>query len=216
MDEPDDIYLKAERNPECRVIGSDLSLIQRQNLTPNCNFVQQDMENEDWLFDHKFDYIHFRYIVTCFNDTRAVIKRAYDSLRPGGWIEFYDVTALIVELDSSVHDTAVEKWCKLLVQGGLLVDKDLIKPQKYAQWCRDTGFVTVTEKRVPLPSNGIWPKDPRMKEIGKKSLINQLNLVDSLTKFITLAGLSAEETSHLERQVKDDFRNPALHFYKEV
>lgn len=198
------------------MIGSDLSLIQRQNLPTNCSFIQQDVEKEDWAFDQGFDYIHFRYVVTCFDEMPAVIRKAYSGLRPGGWIELYDVTALIVGLDSSVTGTAVQKWCELLVQGGLKAGKDLLKPQKYAQWCSSAGFTNVKETRFPLPSNGVWPKDAQMKKIGRHSLINQLNLVDSLTKFITLAGLSAEATADLERQVKDDFQNPDIHFFKEV
>lgn len=198
------------------MIGSDLSLIQREKLTPNCQFIQQDLEKEEWKFEHQFDHIHFRYVVTCFDDMPAIIKKAYDCLKPGGWIEFYDTEPVIIPLDDTVHGTAVEQWCKLIIQGALAAGRDVLKPEKYAKWCAEAGLVNVTEKRFPLPNNGIWPKDPTMKKMGRYSMKIQTSLVDSLTKFIRLAGLSAEETAIFEAQVKENLRDPKIHYFKEV
>lgn len=50
----------ARHHPGSTVIGTDLSLIQTQdNLPPNVSFVREDSE-ELWVFDHLFDYIHWR------------------------------------------------------------------------------------------------------------------------------------------------------------
>lgn len=46
----------AEDNPTCSVIGTDLSSIQPLSWMPNCQFVQENSELQDWLFPHKFDY----------------------------------------------------------------------------------------------------------------------------------------------------------------
>ncbi|KAJ6779390.1 hypothetical protein PWT90_03945 [Aphanocladium album] len=206
----------AKQNPNCQVIGSDLSLIQGEQQTPNCRFIQQDLEQEEWEFEQQFDHIHFRYIVTCFDDTPAVIKKAYDCLKPGGWIEFYDTEPVIIPLDDTSRGTAVERWCDLIVQGAQAAGRDVLKPEKYAGWCEQTGFVNVTEKRFPLPNNGFWPKDTTMKKIGQYCLKNQTSLIDSLTKFIRLAGLSAEETATFQCEVKKNLRDPKIHYFKEV
>jgi hypothetical protein len=35
-----------------------------------------------------FGYIHLRMVFTCFDDTREVIRQAYENMNPGAWIEF--------------------------------------------------------------------------------------------------------------------------------
>lgn len=52
----------ARENPDVRVIGTDLSLIQPppDKLPPNCRFVREDSEADDWVHDVKFNYIHTR------------------------------------------------------------------------------------------------------------------------------------------------------------
>ncbi|KAJ4150185.1 hypothetical protein LMH87_010948 [Akanthomyces muscarius] len=206
----------AQKNPDCQVVGTDLSLIQGGQVTPNCRFVQQDLENEDWIFEHQFDHIHFRYVVACFDDTPAVIKKAYDCLKPGGWIEFYDVLPIVVPLDDNVRGTAVEQWYNLILQGALTAGRDMSRPERYARWCEDTGFVNVTERRFPFPSNGLWPKDATMKKIGKYFMKIQIGLVGSLNKFVRLAGLSVEEAASLEARAKEDLRDPKIHYYVNI
>ena len=38
-----------------------------------------------------FDYVHLRLVFSCFNDPRIVIQRAFNNLRPGGWLEFQEL-----------------------------------------------------------------------------------------------------------------------------
>lgn len=202
----------AQQHPHCQVIGTDLSQIQKEHSAPNCKFIRQDAENEEWNFDQKFDYIYFRYVVSCFNDMPAVMKKAFDCLAPGGWVEFYDTSPVMVTLDDTFRGTAAERWNQALLKGGLRAGRDLLKAQKYAGWCKSIGFVDVTEELFPLPSNGKWPKNPKMKEIGKHTMKNLMGLVDSLTKFLELSGLSPEEISDLKREAKRDIQDGAIHF----
>lgn len=54
----------SEAFPNAHVIGTDLSRIQPdvEDSLPNCHFVRDDAEDE-WIFDHAFDYIHLRMMV---------------------------------------------------------------------------------------------------------------------------------------------------------
>lgn len=55
----------ARAHPEANVLGQDISLIQpTKSMPPNCSFVREDTE-EPWVFEHKFDYIHWRLMLTC-------------------------------------------------------------------------------------------------------------------------------------------------------
>ncbi|XWW96346.1 hypothetical protein V2A60_004319 [Cordyceps javanica] len=193
------------------VIGSDLSLIQRKHELPNLEFVQHDVELDEWQFGAPFDYIHMRYIVTCFDNTKAVFQNAYDNMNAGGWVEFFDADMDLKSPDGSFQGTAIERWGKLLLQGGQKRGRDLLRPRHFAEWCRDIGFEDVHEEIVPLPNNG-WPEDPKMRAIGELYTANLIGLVDSFTKFLTLAGLSRTEAVELETQAKKDIQNPDIHF----
>jgi SAM-dependent methyltransferase len=81
----------ARLNPSSHVIATDLTQIHPPYIPPNYEFIKEDSEAE-WVFpDFKFDYVHLRMCCTCFNNTRAVIRNAFDNLNPGGWIEFQDM-----------------------------------------------------------------------------------------------------------------------------
>lgn len=60
----------AREHPRSRVIGQDISMIQpSENCPPNLTFVREDTE-EPWVFDTKFDYIHWRLMLTCCKQSR--------------------------------------------------------------------------------------------------------------------------------------------------
>lgn len=74
----------AKQHPDTNIIGTDISLIQpSENAPPNVKFEREDSE-QDWLFDHHFDFIHWRLMVSCFNDFEAMIRKCFHHLRPGG------------------------------------------------------------------------------------------------------------------------------------
>lgn len=51
----------ARQYPASNVIGTDISAIQVMiKLPENLFFVREDSEGDEWLFDHLFDYIHWR------------------------------------------------------------------------------------------------------------------------------------------------------------
>ncbi|KAK8087617.1 hypothetical protein PG997_002578 [Apiospora hydei] len=52
----------ARANPAARVVGTGLSLIQPppDKVSPNCRFVREDSEEDEWVHEVQFDYIHMR------------------------------------------------------------------------------------------------------------------------------------------------------------
>lgn len=52
----------ARKDPEVRVVGTDLSLIQPppDKVPPTCRFVREDSEEDEWVHEVEFDYIHMR------------------------------------------------------------------------------------------------------------------------------------------------------------
>jgi SAM-dependent methyltransferase len=59
------------------------------SVPANCRFEVDDAE-DDWVFSEPFDFIHARAVVTCFKDNRAMVKKIFDNLTPGGYFELQD------------------------------------------------------------------------------------------------------------------------------
>ncbi|KAG6222196.1 hypothetical protein E4U25_000563, partial [Claviceps purpurea] len=164
----------ATLNPACHVVGTDISAIQRPHSRPNLKFVLHDFEKEAWpaKYGRDYDYIHLRYTLICFDSTPAVLRRAFELLRPGGWIEFYEPIQSFVRLGKSLEGTAFGKWVDLIVEAARRQGRDWTETVHYATWLRQAGFVNVTEKRFGIPMN-TWTNDERLKQMGRLSLKNE-------------------------------------------
>ncbi|KAG6060126.1 hypothetical protein E4U32_003630 [Claviceps aff. humidiphila group G2b] len=206
----------ATANPACHVTGTDISAIQHAHSLPNLTFVLHDFEKDAWPAQCgcDYDYIHLRYTLICFDSTPAVLSRAFQLLRPGGWIEFYEPNVTLVRMGKSPFE-AYAKWASLIVQEARRGGRDWTNIVHYAAWLREAGFVNVTEKRFGLPMNS-WPKDERLKQIGRLSLQNELALVDSLGPALRKAVHDEEEAHAIEEGAKRDLQDPNMHVLREM
>lgn len=125
----------AEQYPSAAVTGSDISRIQPETKPDNCKFVQEDSE-EPWIHPpNHFDYIHMRLVHSCFDHPKAVINYAFDSLAPGGWIEFHDTCPRVLCADG----TAIQKTWDLLIEGAAAMGRDILVAPYYKQWLEEAG-----------------------------------------------------------------------------
>jgi ubiquinone/menaquinone biosynthesis C-methylase UbiE len=193
------------------VLGIDLSIAEPQDSLPqNCQFLKVDAENDEWPAQ-SLDYIHFGYVISCFDDTKAVMKKAFDHLKPGGWIELHDPEMRNVTDDDSVKGTAIEEWVETTVKGGKTVGRDLCKSTHYGKWLKETGFVNVQDVQFQLPINE-WPENPKLKQIGAIYKHNLLGLLESLAQFLTHSGLSNSEAGDLKERAKRDIHDPQIRY----
>ncbi|KAL7917443.1 S-adenosyl-L-methionine-dependent methyltransferase [Trichoderma austrokoningii] len=199
----------AEQHPESTVLGVDLSIAEPQDSLPeNCQFQQLDAETGEWP-PTQFDYIHFGHVLSCFDDTKAVMKKAFDHMQPGGWIEFHDPEMRIIADGGSANGTAFEECVQMVIKGARTVGRDLRKPAQYPIWLNETGFVNVQNAKFLLPINE-WPENPKLKHVGATYKHNFLGLVESFDRFLTFAGLSNAEAEDLKERVKKDIHNPQI------
>lgn len=140
----------AKRFPESNVIGTDLSLIQPEG-PPNCSFIKEDAELDEWTLPVVFDYIHLRMIHTCFDDYRALFKRCYDNLEPGGWIELQDAVFKLMCTDGTANGSYIERFSQLILQAGESIGRDLDIPSNYKEMLIEAGFLDVVEDIGPVP-----------------------------------------------------------------
>ncbi|KAK7703478.1 hypothetical protein SLS64_009148 [Diaporthe eres] len=141
----------AQEHPQATVIGTDLSMIQPIDVAPNVQFFKEDSEHSDWIHPQPFDYIHLRLAVSCFDDHRTVIRKSFDNMRPGGWIELMDPVFQTLCDDNTLDGTQLQRLNRIMIEAGLAIGRDLNKPLNYKQWLLDAGFVDVVEEVGPGP-----------------------------------------------------------------
>jgi SAM-dependent methyltransferase len=202
----------AKQYPKANVIGSDLSLIQPTHAVDNCSFIKEDAENDEWTYNQRFDFIHFRLIYTCFNDLAAILKKTYDHLESGGWVEFQDQTPEIKSFDGSSVGSGMEKFGQTIVSGLTRIGRDATRIKTLRQLLVAQGFVDVTERIMPYPI-GAWPRDPHYKEVGRWMGHNVGLGLEGSIKMLFAAGLSEWEANDLISRVRGELKNHHVHAF---
>ncbi|RDA91508.1 hypothetical protein CP533_4584 [Ophiocordyceps camponoti-saundersi (nom. inval.)] len=145
----------AELFPDCEVVGTDISAIAETHSVPmNVFFEIEDAEDWDRPSDH-YDLIHFRCMEGAFRDWRFIYDSAFDSLKPGGWIELIDFDSI----------ESVKIWFTVFSEGSPIfnIARDLeVAAERTgrkrgiahmdAQLLVESGFVDVqvTEHAIPM------------------------------------------------------------------
>lgn len=88
-------------------------------------------------------------------------------LTPGGYIELADVVFPIRTDDDTIPpDSALMKWCNLMVEAGQKLGRPLNGANYYKQQLEAAGFTNIVEVQFKWPINR-WPKDQKFKDLGK-------------------------------------------------
>ena len=98
----------ADEYPGAMVTGTDISPIQPAWVPTNCHFYIDDAES-DWTYQNQFDYIHGRAIGNAIGDWDKFSAQAFQTLKPGGWLEIQDFEGFIFSDDGTLTD---DSWCK--------------------------------------------------------------------------------------------------------
>ena len=145
----------ADKFPRCDVIATDLSAIQPVFVPPNLRFEIDDCE-EEWLFSQPFDFIHIRTMGGSIGDWPALLKRAYDNLAPGAWIEVTDFeTWCCTDDDSLPKESALEEWQQALIEASQRVGRVMLIAQHFKQLVTEAGFEDVKEDTRKVQSSQV-------------------------------------------------------------
>lgn len=102
-------------------------------------FIRDDAE-DTWEFGpQKFDYIHARHVMSCFDQPRAVMAQAFANLAPGGWVEYHDTTVDVLSMDGSAQGTTLEEWGRLIMAGAAASGRDVRVSMHYKEWLEEVG-----------------------------------------------------------------------------
>lgn len=202
--------------PEAQIVGSDLSPSQPEYVPPNVRFFVEDM-TDDWEYprDH-FDFIHTRITLGCWSDMkRQVLQRAFDHLRPGGWMECQEVYARPVCDDGTMADDhAFLRWADETAEASRVADRQMYIGEELGEWMAQVGFVDVQQLVFKIPLNG-WPRDRLLKQMG---LMWQRNLLNGLSGFslallTRIKGRTVEDIEVSLVDVRKDLFDKSKHAY---
>lgn len=232
----------ATQHPEANVIGTDLSLIQPPDAPANCTFIKENSEYDEWVYEYQdpFDFVYMRLVNSCFDDHRTVFRKAFENLKPGGWIELNDATFELLCTDGSIEGTNIQKWSERMFQASEACGRDFKVPHKYKQWLIDTGFVDVVEEVGPMPGNELqlprgraamdtlcsalltsstratgnpWPSDPKFHELGRWQMTNFYRGLRGMSfKLLRAHGMTPEEIEVFIDATREDIRDTRLHY----
>ncbi|KAF2789842.1 S-adenosyl-L-methionine-dependent methyltransferase, partial [Melanomma pulvis-pyrius CBS 109.77] len=206
----------ADENPDSEVLGTDLSPIQPTWVPPNAKFYIDDAES-DWVYadDERFDFIHVRGMSGSINDWDRLCEQAYAHVVPGGWVEFQEPEAWVSSDDDTINQAVnVCQWQLLCNEAAAVFKKEIRIADSLKQRMLDKGFVDLQERIVKVPI-GPWPKDPKMKEIGRYQREHMAMGIEPYTfGFIgKVLGWSEQECKILIAKVVNEVRDRNLHLY---
>ncbi|KAF4974214.1 hypothetical protein FZEAL_8852 [Fusarium zealandicum] len=204
----------ADEYPSAEVIGTDLSPIQPGWIPPNCVFEVDDFES-DWPYSKPFDFIHARELEGCISDDDRLFRQAFEHLAPEGFFEIQATYARFVS-DDETHKNAenAQKWLSSLINGLAEFGKPLDNAIGWKERLEAAGFVDCQQELRKIPV-GPWPKDPKLKELGRFQAIQQMKAVESYTPavFGRILGWSSEEIQVVIAKVRKELTDPAIHIY---
>ncbi|KAI1973254.1 hypothetical protein LOZ51_005068 [Ophidiomyces ophidiicola] len=206
----------AQRHPNSRVLGTDLSPIQRLWCPRNCIFEIDDFEAE-WPYQPfaSFDFIHARNIAGSVSDYDKLFDQAFDHLSPGGYLELQSLEANFFSDDGTdKRAVTATQWQQLLLIGSEKFGKRLDVEDGWREKMEKAGFIDVADVSFKVPLRP-WAKDPKLRQLGELQAIQIKESIESysLALFTRILGWTVDELDILLTAVRNDFSDPRSHLY---
>lgn len=148
-----------------------------ERVPSNCSFEIDDFTKPWEHILNSFNFIHGRALHGSVFSWTCLYKEAYAALKPGGWFESVETTIGFYIDDDEGQPTAIgsttsiSQWCRLGIEASERAGRPFGITDKLKGWMEDALFVNMEENIFKVPI-GSWPKDPKMKNIGRYNLLN--------------------------------------------
>ncbi|KAJ3525455.1 hypothetical protein NM208_g11632 [Fusarium decemcellulare] len=203
--------------PEAEVIGTDISPIQPSWVPPNVKFEIEDF-TLDWTFpENSFDFVHMRFLYGSVPDWYQLYERAFRATKPGGWIESHEGDPMGYSDDGSLKaGSAIAEWGKFFHEGGRKLGRVFtpIPDNLQVKGLEAAGFVDIQTLTVKVPV-GDWPKDEKLKEIGRFTNLSIESDVEGHIQFMAnlLDGWTREQVILYCAQLRRELKSKKTHAY---
>lgn len=159
----------------------------------------------------------------CFAHPRDVITKIYNQLKPGGWVEYQDLSmdeypAIAPDSDEAtktrMENCAFFEYGQAIIKGSRNAGRDPLVVSKYKTWLEEVGFVDVVERveMVPMGPFSSDP-DPRLKELGYLVREDVRGIIEASLKALCGSGLSQAEAVALQQRALADIHDPNFRGY---
>ncbi|KAG5974976.1 hypothetical protein E4U55_007915 [Claviceps digitariae] len=168
-----------DRYPSAHVCGIDLTPIQPEWVPANVSFLVDDCQL-DWI-ERNVDLAHFRFMVIILKDIATVLGHAFESLRPGGWIELQELQGIPLCDDGTMPDDDPVKC--LYDTAGSAYEKfgmSTTLPAELEPFLREAGFENIHCQIMKVPI-GPWAKDRTMRVVGLYQKMAVLDFLPTLS-----------------------------------
>jgi hypothetical protein len=176
----------------------------------------------DWNLPlNSFDFVHSRY-----NHLRIIswpdhLQKAYNVLKPGGYIEVHDKLFKIFCDDGTFREgSGLWRWHTDIIRG-IQMDQSNRQPDMVGadivKHLEDCGFQDIRIKSWKVPVNA-WAKDEQMKELGRLHQAALLYKLEALTApvFTSHFKLSEEDAFKICQEAVKDLKNRSVHAYQYI
>jgi SAM-dependent methyltransferase len=188
-----------------------------RSVPPNCSFHIEDAE-DPWTFPEelKFDFIHGRVLLSCFQSPKTVFTSAFNALAPGGYLELRDPIFPFRYATPPPKDCALARWNDLILEASTKAGRPWNNGAHYKRWLEEIGFVDIVERREYAPMNP-WAKGQRNKVLSiwiQRNLLMGLEAL-SMALFTRVLGMEKREVEQLLLAVERDIKDTKIHCYSE-
>ncbi|RDW85374.1 hypothetical protein BP5796_03699 [Coleophoma crateriformis] len=170
----------ADQYPSAVVKGMDLSPIQPLWTAPNAVFEVDDYNHTAFDVSPNHDLIHARELLGSVLDWPRLLRKCFNGLTPGGWIECVEpdikVTSNHMPLPA---DDPNAQWVEVFREVGQQTGMTFEAAVRLKDWLEKAGFENVEEVVFPI-AVGSWPRDKKQKELG---MWNQVRLANGMRDF---------------------------------
>ncbi|KAF2402714.1 S-adenosyl-L-methionine-dependent methyltransferase [Trichodelitschia bisporula] len=202
----------ADSHPSASVIGTDLSPIQPSWLPTNCNFLIDDAE-EEWVYDHKFDFIHSRMLTLGIHNWPRYFQQTWNWLKPGGWMEVQEVVFPVCHEGDVDAEAPMLKWSQYVRDAAAADNIDTQASTKFRKYLEDQGFVNIHWRPVKWPV-GAWSEKEHEKRLGKLVDENTDRFVPPMVKLFTKwLDWTPEQYAEFATKVTADQKDPERKYY---
>ncbi|KXH45427.1 hypothetical protein CNYM01_00816 [Colletotrichum nymphaeae SA-01] len=182
------------------------------SVPPNVKFEVDDAE-EEWTWSRPFSYIHSRVMTSSIGDWRLYLRRCFDHLESGGWIELQEFDLFPRSDDGTLKpEHPLIRWCSLLLEASEKFGRPYVSIPPLKDLLMDVGFVDVSLSLCKWPTN-TWPKEPKYKEIGTWHGENVSGGLEGFTMAALTRALdwTPDEVEELLVEVRDNIKDRSIH-----
>src|SRR3569833_1651457 len=152
----------------------------------------------------------------CQDPKKSLIPYHTRHLKPGGWVEFQSITAILQCDDGSLRPgSPLSEFSDRLEATCQAYRTSRDDPLRWEAWFAARGFVGTTEHVFRVPCNP-WPRDDaRQKLVGAFEMDNLLRHLRgiSMRPFRRAFGWPADEVEAFLGRVKDEIGDSSVHAY---